>query len=388
MSPSLEAPSGSRIHVGTMTSPAQPVPVRIELALEPDAALARTEAGVVHRIAYAELRVEAGGFDGEFLFLRGPDGTTFAVHGRELLDALARAGGGALEAQLDAVRQHHRGRRRGRMLSMGGVALALVLVGLAFVRLPTFLASSVGSLPPSVDRALGDAAAADVTSSARVLRDPRITALLDEAVRKLEPHARSSEHRFRVTALDDPTMNAFALPGGAMYFHSGLLAKVESPEEVAGVMAHEMAHVTLRHGLHNVARKASATIALRLLLGDAEGWVALAGSAAALAAENDYSRDQESAADAEGARMLLASGIGTAGMVRVFERLGEAPEAALADAFSWLGTHPDLDARIRAVREASGGEAVRGSVTWTSSLEAAQAALALEGAEGPATTAP
>jgi predicted Zn-dependent protease len=198
---------------------------------------------------------------------------------------------------------------------------------------------------------------------------------LAEAVRKLEPHARDRDQAFRVTALDDPAVNAFALPGGAIYVCSGLVAGSASPEEVAGVMAHEMAHVTLRHGLRNVARSASAALALQLLLGDAEGWVALAGSAAAMAAQNDYSRDQERAADEEGVRMLLASGIGTAGLVRVFERLGEEPEAAVASSLSWFSTHPDLASRIEAIREASGGEAVRGTATWTSSLEAAKATL-------------
>jgi predicted Zn-dependent protease len=354
------------------------MPVRAEIAFEPEAAVATTDAGVVHRIAYAALRIEAGGFEGEFVFLRSDDGTTFAVRDAGVTGALAEASGGRLDVQLEGVRRQMRGRRRGRIVSMGAVALALALVALAFVRLPTLLASTVDALPVSVDRALGEAAVADATGGATVLRDPRLVALLDEAVRKLEPHVASrarGRHAFHASALDDPAMNAFALPGGAIFVCSGLLASAASPDEVAGVMAHEMAHVTLRHGLRNIARGASAAIALRLLLGDADGWIALAGSTAATAAQNDYSRDQERAADLEGARMLLASGIGTAGMVRVFERLGAAPEAALANSLSWLGTHPDLESRIEAVREASGGEAVGGSAAWTSSLEAAQAAL-------------
>ena len=108
---------------------------------------------------------------------------------------------------------------------------------------------------------------------------------------------------------NEAQVNAFAIPGGTVVFHSGLLFAAESAEEVAGVLAHEIAHVTHRHSLHGIADSLGIVIAAQLLLGDVSGVVALAGELVTLAALNSRSQHAEAEADQTAARVLYQSGI-------------------------------------------------------------------------------
>ena len=113
--------------------------------------------------------------------------------------------------------------------------------------------------------------------------DPRVKAALETIVQRLAPFAARRDFDFRVRVIESEQVNAFALPGGQIVVFTGLLRRAERAEQVAGVLAHEMAHVTLRHGLRNVAHRAGLALGVQLLLGDVSGWARLAGDAAVLA---------------------------------------------------------------------------------------------------------
>ena len=174
---------------------------------------------------------------------------------------------------------------------------------------------------------------------------------LDQVIARLRPHASEPDVDFRIRAVDSEEVNAFALPGGQMVVMGGLLEAAEGPEEVAGVLAHEMAHVTERHGLKGAAHGAGRWLALSLLIGDDSAWVALAGQAADVASGSAYSREQEAAADAEGARLMAAAGLDPTALARFFERLKQEPGSELTGMASWISSHPEHDERIAHVRE-------------------------------------
>ena len=79
---------------------------------------------------------------------------------------------------------------------------------------------------------------------------------IDTIVRRLADHASRTDVTYEVWVVDAPIVNAFALPGGYIVVYTGLIDKAETPEQLAGVIAHEMAHVTKRHGLQRVAQSA------------------------------------------------------------------------------------------------------------------------------------
>ena len=151
-----------------------------------------------------------------------------------------------------------------------------------------------------------------------------------------------SPFRYRWLLADAPEVNAFAAPGGVIVVFSGLIRQAESPEALAGVLAHEVAHVELRHSLRAAVKGLGLRAALSLVFGEGAGG-ALAGAAADLT-ELKFSRDAERAADLDGLRRLQAARIDPQGMLQFFARLdGKVGQGA--SVAGWLSSHPPAGER-------------------------------------------
>src|SRR5690606_14757662 len=182
------------------------------------------------------------------------------------------------------------------------------------------LASSLTPfLSTGVDRSLGAAAARQVELGQRECPNPAAQEYVEALAQPLLEAAGELPFEFRFRVVDDPSVNAFALPGGFVTVQRGLLEAAETGEEVAGVLAHEIQHALLRHGTRRMLRQLGARSLLWLVTGGSDIHV-LARSAGYLA-ELDYDRDQESEADREGLRLLVRSGIDPRGLATFFERL-------------------------------------------------------------------
>ena len=329
------------------------LPVWADVAVGSDGLLVRLRDGREARLPWAEMDVDVGGMDADVVFCRSrTEGFSVQCSAPGFLEAVRHEGGPALADHFTGVDRKVAKHRRGRWVGMG-VGLALVLGAvLLFWYTPALLARSATALPISVDEQLGDAAMDDLEAQLGPrLADPTIQAYLDQVVERLQPHASEPDFDFRIRAIESDEVNAFALPGGQMVVMSGLLREAGGPEEVAGVLAHEMAHVTGRHGLRGAAHGAGRWLALSILIGDDSAWLALAGEAADYATGSAYSREQESEADAEGARLMAAAGLDPMALAAFFERLKERPGSELTGMASWLSSHPEHDARIAHVRE-------------------------------------
>ena len=172
--------------------------------------------------------------------------------------------------------------------------------------------------------------------------------------------------------LDSPEINAFALPGGYVYVTRGIMAYLDSEAELAGVLGHEIGHVTARHGAQQATRQAGAGVGVGLVtLGGAllematgvPGIAQVAGGAAQAGAAGliaSYSRDQELQADQLGAEYLVRTHYDPAHMVEVIQVLKDqeryAADAAKAagraapSAPGWLASHPSNDQRLQQIR--------------------------------------
>lgn len=161
-----------------------------------------------------------------------------------------------------------------------------------------------------------------------------------------------------VTVLDSSVVNAFALPGGRIVVFRGLLDFVRHPNEIAGVLAHEMAHADLRHPTEVAIKRLGGALVVSLLTGDVLGG-SVFGFAAASAISNSYSREAEREADARALATMRAADLDPAPMAAFFERLAERETrlGPVGDALSFLSTHPDSDQRAATMR-AAGGKAV------------------------------
>ncbi len=304
------------------------------------------------RVAYADMQLEMGGFDGNVVYVRSRDGQVTAFSSDpKFASALRQCAPASLEPELHKLKRGERKHNVLRWIGIGSIVSFLLICVLIVWSIPRMLAASIDALPIEIDKTIGDNAMSENDFGGPVVDSPEVEAFIREIVDRLEPEAKVKGFDYRITVVKSEVVNAFALPGGRIVVFTGLIEKAESPDEVAGVLAHEFSHVTLRHGLRNVAHSAGTYAALTLLLGDGSGWVLLAGQAAAIAHNNFYSQGQEAAADAEGVRMMLAAGLPAEGLATFFEKLKEEPGSELPGAMSWMSTHPDHQSRIDHVHE-------------------------------------
>lgn len=178
---------------------------------------------------------------------------------------------------------------------------------------------------------LGQTNAKQVLQQYEVVKEP----FLQDYIRRVGDRlaaareARDSGFPFTFTLLNVPEVNAFALPGGPMFIFTGLVKDTENEAQLAGVMAHEMSHVILRHGTHE-ASKANLIQIPALLAGGLLGDQSMAGQLAnlglGLTANSfilKFSRDAESEADALGSHLMSQQGYNPIEMARFFEKLAQ-----------------------------------------------------------------
>ncbi len=160
----------------------------------------------------------------------------------------------------------------------------------------------------------------------------------------------------KLFVLRDRDANAFAVPGHRIVVYSGLIDRAKSPEMVAGVLAHEMGHVELRHPIRGLIHQLGLGAVFTLLLGDST--LANVGQLALLLS---YSRDMEREADQRGIALLRRAGIRADGMAAFFEEFKKDGKGGLPD---FLSTHPDLDARIAATKQPPTGNPAMSEAEW------------------------
>jgi len=209
-----------------------------------------------------------------------------------------------------------------------------------------------------------------------VVDDARLQAYVNDLGQKLASHSHRSELKWTFTVLDSPEINAFALPGGYVYVTRGIMAYMDSEADLAGVIGHEIGHVTARHGAQRATRQQAAglgVLAATVLgavveaagVGGATDLASQVSQAAAAGYIASYSRDQESEADRLGAEYLARSRYDPSNMVDVIGVLKDqerfAADVARAEGRSassganWLSSHPSSDQRLHDIRRIAAG---------------------------------
>jgi beta-barrel assembly-enhancing protease len=231
-----------------------------------------------------------------------------------------------------------------------------VLLTIGTVALQSAGRVAVDGLPTSVDKRMGELAYENMSMQGRTLDDERVNAAVKAIVDRLN-RGTADEFTYRVYVHDAPITNAFALPGGVLVVYTGLLRDAESAEQVAGVLAHEIAHVQRRHGMRRIAQSLGVVAALQLLVGDVSGVAAVAVHVLREATVNNYSRQQEREADLDAVKLMANAGIdprALAGFFEVLQRKESGPSLPV-----WLATHPDLAERVTDIRQVAASTPVR-----------------------------
>ncbi len=244
----------------------------------------------------------------------------------------------------------------------------LVPSALAQSDIPNLGDTARGELSPAAEYKLGSEIMAQVRRDPAYINDPVLTEYLSNLGNRLV----SSDTRIRgelvndfsFFAVRDPTLNAFAFPGGFIGVHTGLLLATQSESELASVLSHEIGHVSQRHIARMLSQQKQdilipiATTALAILAasagGDTAGAVLMGGQGYAIQKQINFTRDAEKEADRVGFQILKNAGFDTTGMTSFFQRMQTATRTYSDAPSPYLRTHPltseriaDIEARVR-----------------------------------------
>ena len=235
--------------------------------------------------------------------------------------------------------------------------------GAGDIQLPDMGSPADAVLSKSTEAQIGRAIMRNIRVSGMVVEDPQITEYINEIGHRIAAQTNDGDHSFTFFVVDDSRINAFALPGGFIGVHTGLIEASRNEDELAGVLAHEIAHVTQRHiarAIHAGSRQNMLSTALMLgalILGAAGGSgdavqasIALAQGTAAQQQIN-FTRSNEFEADRIGIGALAAAGFDPRGMASFFEVMSRqdnsSPDRRIPE---FLRSHPVTTTRISEAR--------------------------------------
>ncbi len=226
-----------------------------------------------------------------------------------------------------------------------GLVLLLILIGLYRWGIPGLAAAATPYVPVSWEESLGRKVADRLAPKTRRCQDPERLRKLNRIAQTLAATRPESPYRITLSVVDNPSVNAFAAPGGQVLLLRGLLERTDSAEELAGVLAHELQHVYQRHTTKAILEEGAGTLLLAGVSGDLSGGLAWGIEGARTLGALQYSRSHEREADLEGLQMMQAARVNPAAMVAIFERMQQ-DDPDHPDPPEFLSTHPDMKERL------------------------------------------
>lgn len=227
----------------------------------------------------------------------------------------------------------------------------LILIGvfcavwMAFSHLPIFPEETDFSISVEKEKEIGDKLIENLLSTRGEdsIANPTVDLFVDSVFQVLNKSLEDSEFEYTFIVLDNNQINAFAMPGGYIMVYSGLIEFCDTPEEFAGVIAHEIGHIENRHLISRLLKRLGVAV---LLSGDAS----VLGEVGQMAVNNVFDRDQEKEADYFAFELLEKSGISPRVVSTFFRKLEEEGHTYNED-LEILMTHPHHNQRIKAALE-------------------------------------
>lgn len=288
---------------------------------------------------FQDIRQTQGSYAGEEVRLERPShlGEMLVIEDAHFLTALH-------QLAPNKVRHFHdpRTRRRRILFTLGAGIVALPLLWLLYAKgVPALAGPLTQLIPYTWEQSLGNALFSELAPGPMHCTDRRLQQKVDAVLNALVAQIGSTPHSFHVTILDQPIVNAVALPGANILLFRGLLEKTETPEELAGVLAHEIQHIQQRHGMRLLVQNMTLGLLIGALTGDVSGIMAFVLEGAHVLQSLAYNRTAEEEADQKGMQLLLETGINPKGMLSFFRYMQSQSGDRLNDhLWQYLSTHP------------------------------------------------
>jgi len=315
----------------------------VTILLEPECVSLTTESGEVLRIPYRSLRQTQGFYEAEPIRLEwgGDLAEAIIIQESAFLSSLHQKAG------RNAKHFHNPSNRslRLKLTLAAAVASILIAVSLYLWGIPAMATAVTPYVPIPWEKKLGAGVMAHFASLENLCNDEVLLQSVDQILSRLISGRSDIPYTFEISIIDSPMVNAFAAPGGYIGLYHGLIKQTGSPEELAGVLAHEVQHIIKRHSTQALLQQASSQILMAALSGDVSGAQSFGLANAGQLVLLTNSRRAEREADMEGMKMLIASGIDPEGMITFFEGMKE-KEDKMPGFFKYFSSHPGTQGRI------------------------------------------
>lgn len=302
-------------------------------------------------VTYHDLRVSAGGFNHDQIILMwGENENTgsLILADKTAKDSLFAEAPPVLAAKLTQCKKNLHGTRQ--RMRAGWLVLALFLLspfiflGVLAWKSDRVIDWAVSHVSIEDEQKFGDMVFEQYRPTLKLITQGEVPRVIEEIGEKL---GLDSPYTFKWHVADNPAVNAFAIPGGHIIVFTGLIQAAQTPEEVTGVLAHEIQHIVQRHSLKAMVHNAGWSTTIALVTGDWTG--GMLGEAVTQLGALKYSRDKETEADIKGLALLKKIHVDPNGMVQFFETLAQSNTGTPIEL---LSTHPSSTERMNALREA------------------------------------
>lgn len=211
---------------------------------------------------------------------------------------------------------------------------------------------------------LGQQLSQEIARQVRINNDPALNSYVRSMGQRIVAQTNMANLPWNFYVVDDPSINAFAVPGGHVYVHTGLIANSDNASELAGVMAHEISHVLARHSTEQISRQYGLQMLAGVVLGQNPGQLAqIAASIVGTGAMARFSREAEREADELGIQAMHRAGYNPLGMATMFEELLEHRKSSPGRIEQFFSTHPVTEERVRDARNRAQRLGTAGTVT-------------------------
>jgi Zn-dependent protease with chaperone function len=290
----------------------------------------------------SRIRIEAGGFNQDDVVLNWQDAAgefALMVIDAQAKQVLVATAPPALAPQLRRWTRSVNFTRRFWRTAFTVTAVVAVALGLGLWQYDQVIEWTANHVSPENERRLGRSVMDGVRREGKLVEESKALDAIREIGGRL---TRDSTRKYEWHLKDDPSVNAFAVPGGFVVVHAGLVHAAETPEELAGVLAHEIEHVERRHTLQLMLYQLGWATILAVALGDPTAVTTLL----LLQVGNlKFSRDLEAQADTGGLETLRKAGVAPDGMASFFKKLA----AEGGGGPSWISTHPSTGDRVATI---------------------------------------
>ncbi len=311
---------------------------------------------ITHTIPLTQLNISAGGAGNRYIFFKDVSNNEISIYTSEKF-ILKNTHLTSNSRLVNSIKDSHKTIHKW-LYSLATIScIILIFVGLLYLSKDYFVEKIAKQVPKEWEQKAGDKLFSTLSLQYQFIKNDTLEAEFLKIAEPLLKQVKKEGYPVDLYFVNDPTINAFALPGGKIIIQSGLIENAKSWEEVMGVLGHELAHVTRRHHVRGIINNIGIYTLLSVTIGDIS---ALAGTFINLGGEMatlSNSRSFENEADETGWDFLVKAKINPKGMISFFETLKKNSETELTEKLdetidlSFLSTHPNTQDRIDVLKE-------------------------------------